>query len=395
MARADSLMSSAAAAPGLGLGSVPGAVSQAAAGHGLTVHVVGRLTAPVMSFLLPTLDAMQAVGTPQALVHVDDAFARLMAKQLPPGITLVPIPDGGAWARMTGLHAALRKLARRSPVSVLHLHGLLPGLAAVRWLRLSDGHAVEVFFSPHGSRALSHDVLLRSMLGRLLRRGLGKHAQHAIVNLKPEAELMAPFGTLPVKVIESPVPQVFFDTPRREAKRPLLVSCNLEGLRAAVDRFARIAVLLNDDKLGIVFNWVGDAEPEAAAALKAANVSQFAVASDDSRAQRLSTAWIYVAPTEEHGFPVRLAEAMAAGLPCVALDTPTHRSLVADGATGFLCADLRGLLERIAQLTDDPLLRQSMGVQARSVALARFSETVFREQLIAAVRGKQAHQAAA
>ena len=371
-----------------GEGPRPPAGDDAAATFGAAaiVHLVGHITPPVMGFLLPTLHAMHAAGYRQALLYVSGDWHAEVALQVPHGVILVQVPDHRSpLRRSAALRAALEEFARRHPVSMLHLHGLLPGLAAVRWLRDDPRRAVDVYLSPHSSRAFGRPMLVRTIVGQLLRVGLGTNARHAIVNLVSEASLMSRFSGMPARLVENPVPQVFFDVVRNETPRPLVVSCNLEGQRAAVDRYARIAVLLNSDQLGISFNWVGAADSEAAAELRAAGVGQFEVSTDESRARRLATAWIYVAPTEERGFPVRLAEAMAAGLPCVALDTPSHRSLVVDGQTAFLCADLRGLLECIAALIDDAALRRRIGAAARSAVVARLSESVFRERLMQAM----------
>ncbi len=373
-------------------GSLPATrLQRSSASAELTVHLVGRLTPPVLGFLLPLLDTLHSAGRAQALVYVDGAGPPLPPERLPPGLRLLPVADHAhPLGRIVALYAALGRLAREQSIATLHLHGLLPGLAAMHWLYRRPRGQVHVYFSPHSSRALVRQTLLRRGLARLLQLGLGRHEARTIVNMNPELQTLQPLAALPASVLESPVPAVFFDAPRREARRPLLISCNLEGQRAAVDAFARIAVLLNDDALSLNFNWVGQAEPEAAAALKAAGVGQFAVASDESRAQRLGTAWIYVAPTEERGFPVRLAEAMAAGLPSVALDTPNHRCLLDEGVTGYLCTDLDGLLQRIAELVDSRALRESMGAAAREVARARFSEPVFKARLLDMVAAAEA-----
>lgn len=348
---------------------------------GITVHVVGRLTAPVLGFLLPTMKAMHAVGTRQLLLCLEGSG--IGSDALPAGVQLLQTPDRAhALGRMLALQAALGGLSASQPVAALHLHGLLPGMAAMRWLRRPDRATVAVVFSPHGSRALARSRLTQSLAATVLRLGLGHARPLAIVNMRPE---LAQLGGMAASLIESPVPRVFFETGRNEARRPLLITCGLDGQRSAVDTFVRLAVLLTDDALGIGFNWVGGTQPEAAAALRAAGIGQFDAATDALRAQRLGTAWIYVAASEEHGFPVRLAEAMACGLPCVALDTPNHRSVIAEGESGYLCADLAGLLARIALLLDSPAQRQRMGQAARQLAVQRFDEAQFGRQLLAAI----------
>jgi glycosyltransferase involved in cell wall biosynthesis len=80
--------------------------------------------------------------------------------------------------------------------------------------------------------------------------------------------------------------------------------------------------------------------------------------------------------------PLFLVEALAAGMPVVALDAPHHRELLQDGETGFLCTTEEDLLDCIARLIDAPALRQRMGLRAREQAAARFSEEQFRDSLL-------------
>jgi glycosyltransferase involved in cell wall biosynthesis len=350
--------------------------------HGLTVHVVGRLTPPVLSFVLPAMRAIHAMGRPQLLVFIEDAYSREQALALPPDVHCVRVSDHRtAVGRSRALLEALQRAAVRDQVTVLHLHGVLPWLAAMWWQHGATGPGPEIVFTPHSSRALVSSSLLRNLVSRLFGQALGRVAGRSVVNSQSEARLVSSVADVPIDVVECPVSPVFLAVQRREAGRPLLISCNLQGQRSAVDGFIRIAVLLNDDALGITFNWVGRAEPEAAAALRAAGVGQFDVSTDESRALRLGTAWVYVAACDERGFPIRLVEAMAAGLPCVALDNAVHRNVVVDGVTGYLCADQDRLLARIAELVDLPQQRQRMGRAARDLARRRFSEGRFRVQL--------------
>lgn len=353
---------------------------------GLTVHLVGRLTPSVLSFLLPAIQVLRSGGRRQALLFISDGACLEQMGALPADVERVPVRDSDSPSlRCDALFKALRGLWQQHQVSALHLHGLLPGLAAARLLRQSTERGVDVFLSPHSSRMFGWPILKQAIFERVRRADVRRSALHVIVNLQREARFLAPFDGLAVRVIECPVPQVFFDAPRREARRPLLISCSTECQRAAIDGFLRLAVLLNDDRLGISFNWIGKAEAENAAALRAAGIGCFEPSTDASRAVRLSTAWIYVAAGDERGFPIRLAEAMAAGVPCVALDTEVHREMIVPGQTGYLYADLRELLERIGQLVDSEDLRRKLGGAARQVAIARFGEAEFRLQLLHAV----------
>lgn len=369
-------------------------------GRAVAVHVVGRLTPPVVSVLLPMLKALGERDRDQVLIVLDDGAVREPLRQLPDTVNLLLVPDvAGLWGRLRALQQALAVVAGYRPMRELHLHGVVPALAGVRVIRSLAVPPAEVSFMPHGSRALTHPGLPRQLLWRMLRHAL---------RLDPLARLpQAPTervagGELPPRPGQrndgaGPVPDVdhagtawhgaaaaaFFEQPRNEAKRPLLMASSLTASRDAVDRYVRIAILLGDAGLGMGFNWVAPDRSAHDAALRAAGIGHFPAADGDEllRAQRFGSAWVYVAPVEEGGFPIRLVEAMASGLPCVALDTPTHREVVAHGRTGFLCADLAALLEQVAALVDSAPLRQSIGQAAREQARLRFSEAAVRQRV--------------
>jgi glycosyltransferase involved in cell wall biosynthesis len=74
-----------------------------------------------------------------------------------------------------------------------------------------------------------------------------------------------------------------------------------------------------------------------------------------------------------------ILEAMASGLPVVALDIPGVRDLVTDGEEGFIAKDVEALSRALATLAGSEELRRQMGARARQRALAftaeRFAET--------------------
>ncbi len=68
----------------------------------------------------------------------------------------------------------------------------------------------------------------------------------------------------------------------------------------------------------------------------------------------------------EGGMANSLLEAMACARPVLASDIEGNRSLVEDGATGFLFRDGEELTDKAARLIESPGLRQRMGLAARS-----------------------------
>jgi len=79
--------------------------------------------------------------------------------------------------------------------------------------------------------------------------------------------------------------------------------------------------------------------------------------------------FLYASQTETQGIVV--VEAMAAGVPVVAVDAAGVAEAVADGRTGLLApADAEALAARALALLDDPVRRRSMGIAAREAARA-------------------------
>ena len=70
----------------------------------------------------------------------------------------------------------------------------------------------------------------------------------------------------------------------------------------------------------------------------------------------LSVCDVYTASSLREGLPVNVMEAMAAGLPVVAMENRGHCALLRDGETGFLVRDEAQMCEKVrALLTDDAL----------------------------------------
>ncbi|MBR3523739.1 MAG: glycosyltransferase family 4 protein [Bacilli bacterium] len=83
--------------------------------------------------------------------------------------------------------------------------------------------------------------------------------------------------------------------------------------------------------------------------------------------------------TETQGLTV--LEAMAAGLPVVALDDDAFREVVSDDYNGFLFKDKKGYVDAMAKIMKDPNLRDRLAVQARNTVEAH-SAKYFAEQVL-------------
>jgi glycosyltransferase involved in cell wall biosynthesis len=83
------------------------------------------------------------------------------------------------------------------------------------------------------------------------------------------------------------------------------------------------------------------------------------------------------------GFGRPIVEAMAAGLPVVAVNVGASPELVLHGETGLLAPpnDAAGLADAIGWLMERPILRQTMGTAGRARACEMFSETAHIESI--------------
>jgi glycosyltransferase involved in cell wall biosynthesis len=117
----------------------------------------------------------------------------------------------------------------------------------------------------------------------------------------------------------------------------------------------------------------------------------------DELSELYHAADVFVSPSPDYGASQALIEAMAAGLPIIASDTPDVREIVEDSIHGFLTppGDRHRLSERIAQLFESTDLALRQGLAARRLAnecysLSRVVEdhlTLFKHLAHSASRG--------
>jgi glycosyltransferase involved in cell wall biosynthesis len=169
---------------------------------------------------------------------------------------------------------------------------------------------------------------------------------------------------------DAEVDGVFFRLRRREGRQPLVVVSSRCADAEAASRFAQLAVLLGAGSSRIAFHWLGPADAAASAVLNAAGVVLLAADDPVRRATRLRPAWVCVG-LGGADMPVRLGEAMALGLPCIAWDTPAQRALIEHETNGLRCDSEESLLTGVAALIDSSGLRLRLGQAARHDALRR------------------------
>ena len=91
--------------------------------------------------------------------------------------------------------------------------------------------------------------------------------------------------------------------------------------------------------------------------------------------EALNAADIFVLPSRWEGWPLALAEAMAAGLPCVGTNVPGIRDIVESGRTGLLVRteDPTALAAAIRNLTTDAALRDALVAAGREEIRTKYS----------------------
>lgn len=148
-----------------------------------------------------------------------------------------------------------------------------------------------------------------------------------------------------------------------------------KGFDMLLDAFATCVSLRPGWTLQILGE--GSDGAELAARARALGISDLVelpgVVSDPER--RLARAEIFALSSRYEGFPLALAEAMAAALPVVAFDCPTGPSeLVRHEVDGLLVTpgDVRAFAEALGRLMDDPDLRERLSARAPEVT-ERFS----------------------
>lgn len=337
--------------------------SQLDAAVGKVVHLVGPVTDDVFGFLGHATSALADADIEQSIVFVNchQLHSGLLRVHASVRVVVTP-PTRNPLRRWLWALKAFRHELRRGPTQGVHLYGQLPALIGT-WIARRAGVAIALQHSPYGAIAA---------------------ARPASQGNARDGKAPMPPATQPVARVERPVDPDFFCVPRNEARRPLIVTGSHVGDPRSADLFAQLAVLLGGEDLGLAFNWVGSVDAATRLRLKAAQVGVFPAETVGEWASRLAAGWVYLAPGGNRGFPSLLIEAMAVGLPCVAVDTPDHRDVIRHGENGYLCRTAEEIVDCIAPLIDSQELRQQIGLAARATAEQRFGEASFRDALFAA-----------
>lgn len=331
------------------------------------LHVAGDAGAESLQGIV---QALAQLGLHQVMLPLRPGFPARSLEQVE--VRMLQWP-GPILARLHALEAELAALAAARSFYAVHLHGAIACLLGSRALRESTVAArlprsTRLLFSPR----LSHLSAWKSLLvGRMLKAELAPLQRGVLLASPGEAHILSRLLERSAEVLPPKVDALYLQASRAESARPAILAGGA-GIEA-IDGVSRLAVLLNGREERVAIAWLGPVSRWERAQLQATGVHVFDAEDDAATARLLSsaTAYLHISPTA-----VRLralAQAMAAGVPCLASDTLAHRALVRHGETGFICAGDLDFVERLILLLRDAGERERVGQAARAEATRLFT----------------------
>jgi phosphatidylinositol alpha-mannosyltransferase len=289
----------------------------------------------------------------------------------------VPLLSGSSIGRASaawGLSRRVEEILRSERFDVLHLHNpLMPTLPLVA-LRISDSVNVGTF----------HSVIGRSAVYGLFRSVIQRYADrlHAAIGVS-ETSLagIRRYVDAPWRIVPNGVDVRTFASGRRRAEfegRPNLLHVGRFDPRNGVDRVIKawIAVRRGGTDARLILVGDGPLRPRYEAMVPAelrddAHFVGFVPSAE--RSSYYASGDVLLCPAVGGTFGIIALEAMAAGCPVIAADTPGFRNVITDGVEGYLVdvaqdENCTRLAARAAQLLGDSALRARCGELGRAKA---------------------------
>jgi glycosyltransferase involved in cell wall biosynthesis len=207
------------------------------------------------------------------------------------------------------------------------------------------------------------------------------------------AEAEPAFSRLSILVVPNPARRCFFELGAKP--KFATVPPRRWGMLARLDRFKDHqslveAVRLLPPEVEFRLELVGDGESRAELSRQVATAGlghRVAFLGATSRPQDAMGSWqaFIFSTTEREGFGIAVAEAMAAGLPCVLTDVPVMREVAGDSAFYAEPCSPDSLRRRIMDVLADPAQAAKMAEQARRRAQLLYAPEVFARQYLSAL----------
>jgi glycosyltransferase involved in cell wall biosynthesis len=345
------------------------------------VHVAAAGDRLALETLCHTTQVIAPQSVAQVLVLLEQGGANLIwSAALAAEVRLLRCSGLSIAAKIGALQLEFSKLSRERKLYAVHLHGVGPCLLGSQALK---GAALQgrVLYSPHLTHAAS--PWTAALLRPLVQSYLDSFDCAAVTTSPAEAQTLSKLLNRSAEVLPPhTVSGIFFDAARQDGTRPSVLA-NGSGVEA-VDVVSRLSVLLNSRGARIPFSWLGMAEARLQAQLEAAGVKVLDIQDHAEKAQLLSRTSAFVHIASDSRLLIAIAQAMAAGVPCLVSDTTLHRALVRHGETGFICTSERDFLEKLILLLRDRAERQRVGEAARAEAERWFTSKHFERAILRA-----------
>ncbi|MFN8087818.1 MAG: glycosyltransferase family 4 protein [Mycobacterium sp.] len=227
---------------------------------------------------------------------------------------------------------------------------------------------------------------------------LHKRNQYVTVSL-PSARDLADLGVDPRQIavvrngLDEAPPETL--TAERSATPRVVVLSRLVPHKQIEDALDAVAILrrrIPDLELDVVGGgWWGDRLLERATRLGISNAVAFHGHVDDATKHALlQRSWVHVLPSRKEGWGIAVVEAAQHGVPTIGYRSSGGLTdSVVDGVTGILVDDFDGLVDRLAELLSDKVLRDELGAkaQARSSEYSWAQSCASMSAVLAAVHG--------
>jgi glycosyltransferase involved in cell wall biosynthesis len=349
-----------------------------------------------LSHRLPMARAARAAGFEvHVATRVVDGAAAIAAE----GFLLHPVPFvRGRLAPFGAIAAlwALRRIHRIVAPAIAHhvsLQMAVLGSLAALGRPVSCVNALTGLgytFTSAGAKAL----LLRPLIGALLRRLLNRPGQIVLVQNSDDRDSMLALGIAAERIARIPGSGVDVEAlkPLPEPQGPPTIA--FVG-RLLDDKGIHVLIgaqrLLRQRGSNVELLLAGTPDPANPASVSETDAAAWSGEAGITwlgHVKDISALWarahIAVLPSRREGLPKSLLEAAACGRPMIATDVPGCREIVQAGITGLLVPldDAPALADAIATLAASSELRARYGAAARRLAVERFSAGTIGQQTV-------------
>ena len=311
------------------------------------------------------------------------------------------------------LAATMYEVAVRRDLDLLHVHYAIPHSTSA-WIAqemLPPTHHLKIITTLHGT-----DI---TMLGQersfweLMRFSIAKSDGITAVSeyLKRETVDRFHIPARAVEVIPNFIDPDVYDRARYPCRRAAFLE-NGEKLLIHVSNFRPVKRVRDVVKIfGLIHKelpsrllLVGDGPERAEAAAAADELGLYDrvifLGKQETVAELLACADLFLLPSASESFGLAALEAMASGTPVVATDVGGLPEVVEDGVTGFLApvGDVEAMAAKSLELLRDPARWLQMSQAARALAIERFSAArvvPIYERFYQTIIEKEPHAAAA